>query len=105
MGVGIFIGFVAVMVIGFLIAAFAWWAGSTTGSVEWKKLGCGTNIYNRSPEMEEKCSAATGGMLVGTFSGLLAIILIIIGFVGTIIFGVKVAVDRFKSKKEKAKIE
>jgi hypothetical protein len=105
MGLGLFIGSLVVLVIGVLIAGFSWWAGVETGNKPYNDLGCGENIFNRSPELEEKCSAASGGMWVGIGSFIIAAIFIIVGFIASTIFGVKLAVDRRKSKKEKAKIE
>jgi len=101
LGLGLFIGSLVVLVIGLLMVGFGWWAGSTTGSVKWNELGCGENVYNRSPEMEKQCSAATGGMIVGIGVWIVAAIFIIVGFIASIITGVKLAIDTHKSKSKK----
>jgi len=94
------VGFVIVLVIGLLIGAFGWYAGVTTGTDVYNELGCGENIFNRSPEMEKKCSAATGGQWIGIGAWILASIFIIVGFIGSIVTGVKLALDSRHSTKD-----
>jgi hypothetical protein len=100
MSSGFFIGSFVVLIIGIIIASFSWWAGVSTGSEPYNDLGCGQNIFNKSPEMENKCSAASGGMLIGMISSIVAFIFIIVGLIASIIFGVKLAIDRRKEKRE-----
>ena len=98
MALGIFIGSLAVLIIGFGLVSFGWYAGSTTGAVQYQNLGCGENIYNRSPEMEEQCSAATGGMIIGIGVWIIAFIFVVVGFIATLITGIKLAIDTRKQK-------
>jgi hypothetical protein len=93
-----FIGGIVVTIVGVLIAGFAWWAGETTGNAEWRALNCDENVYNRSPELERKCSAASGGMLIGIGSFLIAAVFLVVGVILTIVFGIKLAVDRVRKK-------
>jgi len=96
MGLGAFIGCLVVLFIGIGIAVFAWWAGSTTGSDVYNGLNCSEYNYDRSVRQEQQCSAATGGMIVGVISGIISMIFLIVGFIGSIIFGIKLAVDNRK---------
>jgi hypothetical protein len=102
MSSGILIGSLIVLVIGILIEVFAYWAGVSTGSEPYNELECSSHIFkfNTSPELVEKCSAARGGMQVGFVSFIIGAIFIIVGVITSIIFGVKMAVDKRKQKKE-----
>ena len=77
---------------------FAWWAGYTTGSAEYEALKCGENIYTQNKTLQYKWGSARGGMFVGIGSFIVAFIFIIVGFIASIITGIKLAVDTRKRK-------
>lgn len=97
MGLGIFIGSLSVLIIGLLIAGFGYYAGST-GSDRYNELHCSDNIYNRNSTLNELCNTQGAGIWIGLGSFVIAAIFIIVGFIATIITGVKMAVDLRKPK-------
>ena len=99
MGLGLFIGFLSVLILGLLIGAFGWYAAMTTGHDRYVELNCAENYASSNTTLNRLCSASTGGQWVGIGAWIIAFLFIVIGFIGTLITGIKLAVDSRKEKK------
>jgi hypothetical protein len=101
MSIGLFIGSLVVLAIGLLIAAFGYYKGAT--SIEkYNALNCGENIFsNYKSGGECDNQNVRMGFAVGFITA--AGIFIMLGLTASIIFGVKLVLDRRKRRRGEIK--
>jgi len=100
MSLGLFIGTLVVLAIGLLIAGFGYYIFHTAGK---SALGCKNLVGDFQTGRECGTQIIFSGIGVGIM--IAAGVFIIVGFITSIIFGVKLVRDRRKKKKEIGRVE
>jgi hypothetical protein len=95
MSLGLFIGALVVLAIGLLIAGFGYYIFHTAGQ---NTLGCKNLVGNFQTGRECGTQIIFSGIGVGMM--IAAGVFIIVGFIASIIFGVKLVKERRKKKEE-----
>ena len=98
MSKGFFYGCLVIFFIGILTLLFSFWAGVSTGSEPYNDLKCNENIYTENQTLIHKCTIARTGITIGEYGLIIALILIVFGFLASIVTGIMLKVD--KKKKE-----
>jgi UPF0716 family protein affecting phage T7 exclusion len=100
MSLGLFIGALVVLAIGLLIAGFGYYIFHTAGK---SALSCKNLVGDFQTGRECGTQIIFSGIGVGIM--IAAGVFIIVGFITSIIFGVKLVRDRRKRKKEIGRVE